>query len=87
MDSEWDENDLLQKGHVDSGDPGVNAAVLQASDNSTSPPGCLTVTVLGLLGFCDVEFLCCKDGTRCIFTLRYRIYLATLLSQRFINFK
>lgn len=47
----------------------MNAAVLQASDSSAAPPGCLTATVLSLLEFCDVEFLCCKDKTRSIFTL------------------
>ena len=47
----------------------MNAVVLQASDSLATPSGCLTATSLGLLEFCDVEFLCCKDETRFIFTL------------------
>ena len=59
MGRELYEKDLAQNGQVDNGDPGVNAADLQASDNKTIPPGCFTVIVLGLLEFCDVEFLRC----------------------------
>ena len=59
----------MQKGHVDSGEPGENAAVLEVSDNTTTPPGCLTATILGLLSFCDIELPCCTDDTPSIFTL------------------
>ena len=64
----------MQKGQVDSGEPGENAAVLVVSANTTTPPGCLTAIVLGLLRFCDVELPCCTDDMRSIFTLPFSLH-------------